>query len=103
MTIKTRLLTLAAAAGLLAASAAGAFAAPAVIKYSTPVYAHPGFIKVSSVFAGQHVNVGPCHNGYCFVSKPGKDGFVRFSAIKLYGGYGPFPPHPLPPYGPWWW
>jgi hypothetical protein len=65
---------------------------------------------VSAVFPGQHVNVGPCHNGYCFVSKPGKDGFVKVSAIKIFhGGYGPFLPHgpfppyvPLPPYGPWW-
>lgn len=104
MSIKIRLLTLAAATGMLAVSAVGAFAAPGIIKYTSPVYAHPGFLVVSTAFAGQHVNVGPCFQGYCFVSKPGKDGYVKLSAIKWFGGpYGPVPPYgPFPPYGPWW-
>lgn len=108
MTVKTRLVTLAAAGGMLALSAAAAFASPGIIKYTSPVFAHPGFLQVSTVFPGQHVNVGPCHNGYCFVSKPGKDGYVQISAIKWFGGYGgygygPFPPHgPFGPFGPWW-
>ncbi|HVW92079.1 MAG TPA: hypothetical protein VHB74_05670 [Devosia sp.] len=104
MTVKTRLVTLAAAGGMLALSAAAAFASPGVIAYPSSLYAHPGIFKIGAVFPGQHVDVGPCFKGYCFVSKPGKDGFVKISAIKWFGGpYGPLPPYgPFGPFGPWW-
>jgi hypothetical protein len=88
MNLKTTLLTLAAAVTMVGVSAAGAFAAPASIAHGATLYAHPGWSKIGAVGGGQWVDVGGCSNGYCYISKPGKDGFVKANAIAWQGNGG---------------
>jgi len=97
MSLKT-IIAAAVAATVVLGSAAAAVAAPAVIRYDTTLYANAGSGQIGWAHAGQWVDASYCHNGYCWISKHGPDGFVKASAIDWqgyagnygygYGGYG---------------
>ena len=85
MTIKSTLATAALAATVVLGFAAAANAA--TIQYDTKLYANPGSGQIGWVHEGQWVDVQGCYKNYCWVQKPGPDGFVRASAIDFDHGY----------------
>jgi|GEM_PF-2623850 len=86
MSIKSKLATVALAAAVVLGF--GAAAEAATIRYDTKLYANPGFGQIGWVHGGQWVDVQGCSQNYCWVNKPGPDGFVRASAISFDNDYG---------------
>jgi hypothetical protein len=92
--------------------AVSAFAAPAVITYSTSVFSSPakdGSV-IGSVSAGEAVDVGSCAQYWCQIASAGVTGWVPNDAIALSGQPQPQPqpvpqpqpqPQPQPVPQPW--
>jgi len=90
---QTRKLILNIATGVaIAATAAVVFtpaiAAPATATSNVNVRSGPGpgFGVVDQVRRGQPVDVGECQGSWCFISKPGPDGWVSSSYLSAGGG-----------------
>lgn len=78
-------LTIAAVAAVaLAGSTAAALAAPAVATGNVNLRNAPGGAKIGVLYAGEQVNVKTCQGSWCFVQRPGPDGWVskNYLAIK---------------------
>jgi len=116
MSLKTNLAKLALGAVLVAGSAGVASAA--TTNHGTAVHARPfaGSQIVNYLSRGTHVRIEAVSRGWCEVSIPGPDGWVRCAALGNYPsnyfrpgitfnfGFG-FPfvtPRPRPHMG-WWW
>jgi hypothetical protein len=85
MNLKKMLIGTAIAAAALIGTVAAADAA--VIRYGTSIYANPGWGKIGFVPAGTWVDIQGCTRNYCWIEKPGTDGFVRASAIRWDRGF----------------
>jgi hypothetical protein len=92
MNLKSKLAILALAAVTIVGSAAGAFAhdsGGAIIRHGTALYANPGSHQIGYVSGGTWVHVGSCYSEYCWISKPGHDGWVASWDIDWhYSDYG---------------
>jgi hypothetical protein len=84
MSVKTTLLTLAAATALLGFSAVGAFAGSASMSHDATLYAHPGWGDTgNSADDGDDVWVRGCVGGFCFIKDDGNGGWVRAWALDF--------------------
>jgi len=91
--MSTNKLAVAAVAALaLAGSTAAVLAAPAVATGNVNLRNAPGGAKIGVLYAGEQVNVKTCQGSWCFVQRPGPDGWVSRSylAIKQGGKQVPF-------------
>lgn len=105
----------------LLATSAAAFAAPAVATGNVNVRSGPGtgYGVIDTLRRGQQVDVQQCRGSWCYVVKPGPDGWVSASYLSRGGSGGwnddwdrgphwnpapPRPPHwnPRPPRPPHW-
>jgi hypothetical protein len=84
MRTRTILITGAVAAAMVAASAVAALAAPATVGHWANVYANPGSGIVATVAPGDYVQVVNCTSSYCFIHRPGPDGWVKKWALDFY-------------------
>ena len=89
MTLRTTLLTLAAATTMLGLSAVAAFAGSATMKHDARVYEHPGWgYTGDTADEDDDVWVKGCTNGYCYIKDDGTDGWVKAWAIDFSSDYG---------------
>ncbi|GGF13704.1 hypothetical protein GCM10011321_02090 [Youhaiella tibetensis] len=108
--LRTKILAGGLAALALVATAGAALAAPAYATSNVNVRSGPGtgYRSVDVLTRGQPVDVQQCRGSWCFVSKPGPDGWVSANYLSSSGGYyrprPPRPPvypiHPRPPFYP---
>jgi len=67
---------------------AAAFAAPAVATGSVNVRSGPStsYARVDTLRPGEAVEVEGCRSGWCYVTRPGPDGYVSASYLRRSGG-----------------
>ena len=84
--------TVALASTLVLATTAGAFASTAWIKQDTDVKKKPFAIAQTIAHAdkGEKVWIDNCNVKFCFVKRPGKDGWVRKNALTNKKPFQPF-------------
>jgi hypothetical protein len=89
MAMKKNVLAAALAVVALAVSSASAFAAPARVDTHLNVRSGPGtnYRVVDSVSRGQVVDVQYCRGNWCFVEKPGPDGWVSARYLSRGGNW----------------
>lgn len=91
--------------GLAGAASAAPANRPAVMNATVNVRSGPSVIYpiVGKAYAGQRVSVTGCQNAWCYVVKPGRDGWVaarflnrlpNFPFFNLYLNFGNPPPPP---------
>jgi uncharacterized protein YraI len=106
MTIRKKLIATGLAGLTLVATAAAAYAAPAVATSNVNVRSGPGtgYGVVDTLRRGQQVDIQQCRGSWCYVQKPGPDGWVSSSYLSRGGGGGWYdddyynpPPRPRPP------
>ncbi|MCF1743537.1 SH3 domain-containing protein [Paradevosia shaoguanensis] len=101
------------AALAFAVTAGAAMAAPAFATSNVNVRSGPGtgYRAVDVLQRGDRVDVQQCRGSWCFISKPGPDGWVSANYLSSGGGdyYRPRPPrppvypiYPRPPVYPDW-
>ncbi|MFD1943210.1 SH3 domain-containing protein [Paradevosia shaoguanensis] len=81
----TKKITIAAVAAVaVIGSTAAALAAPAVATSNVNLRNAPGGAKIGVLYAGEQVNVKTCQGSWCYVQRPGPDGWVsrNYLAIK---------------------
>lgn len=83
------------AAAVLVASASAAMAAPGVVTGNANVRAGAGtgYQVISSVQYGQRVDIEYCAGNWCYVSKPGRDGWVSASYLATTNNWGNYRRH----------
>jgi len=104
--MKKKLIAGAVAGLALLATTAGAFAAPAIASSNVNVRSGPGtsYGVVDTLRRGTRVDVQNCRGSWCFVVKPGPDGWVSANYLDRGGRPNPGPGwnRPGPGPGPGW-
>lgn len=105
MALRHKIIGAALAVGALVASTAAASAAPAYATSNVNVRSGPGtgYAIVDALRRGQQVDIQYCQGSWCFVEKPGPDGWVSANYLDR-RGVSPRPPSwdPRPPRPPHW-
>jgi uncharacterized protein YraI len=116
MALKTKIAAAAIAALTVIASTAAASAAPAYVTSNVNVRSGPGtgYAIVDALRRGESVDVRQCRGSWCFVEKPGPDGWVSANYLQTDGYrdrgpswdrepvWRPAPPRPPRPPRPDW-